>query len=274
LTSVNPAICGIDQGAARPVGRAVRGVGWFEPAEGATMMGDRRIEREGRNDPRVGRESLHDLVRKPMVQALLAVAVLAQAVGMQARAGGDEPIVATAAELEAAHVVPDSALQAAWLERAVAREAERLGAEYRTKGYNVSPALAAQITKAAAEFEIEPQVAFGLVRAESSFRTQATSRVGAVGLTQLMPRTAAWMEPGVTRAQLRDPETNLRIGFMYLRYLLDKYDGDEKLALIAYNRGPGTVDNALRRGRNPDNGYADFVYGNPDHGHRLFTRSR
>jgi hypothetical protein len=69
------------------------------------------------------------------------------------------------------------------------------------------------------------------------------------------------MEPGVTRAQLRDPETNLRIGFKYLRYLIDKYEGDEKLALLAYNRGPGTVDRALRQGRNPDNGYADFVYG-------------
>jgi soluble lytic murein transglycosylase-like protein len=87
-----------------------------------------------------------------------------------------------------------------------------------------------------------------------------------------MPRTAAWMEPGVTRAQLRDPETNLRVGFKYLRYLLDKYEGNEDLALLAYNRGPGTVDRALRRGSNPDNGYAKFVRGEKNHGHRLFTR--
>ena len=103
-------------------------------------------------------------------------------------------------------------------------------------------------------------------------RNAATSPVGAVGLTQLMPATARWMEPGVTRSELRDPETNLRIGFKYLRYLLEKYDGNENLALLAYNRGPGTVDKALKRGRDPDNGYAAFVKGEKGHGHRLFTR--
>jgi soluble lytic murein transglycosylase-like protein len=76
-----------------------------------------------------------------------------------------------------------------------------------------------------------------------------------------MPRTAAWMEPGVTRAQLRDPETNLRIGFKYLRYLLDKYEGDERPRAAGVQSrvrhgGPGAA-----AGRNPDNGYADFVRG-------------
>ena len=88
---------------------------------------------------------------------------------------------------------------------------------------------------------------------------KATSRVGAVGLTQLMPATAKWLEPGTTRDDLRDTETNLRIGFGYLRDLIDKYDGDENLALSAYNRGPGTVDRILKRGGNPDNGYSAFV---------------
>jgi soluble lytic murein transglycosylase-like protein len=228
-------------------------------------------------DEPVGRESLTGLVRKPVIQLLLIVTAAAQIVNVEAKGvgGGGEEGATNAVpvlSLEPAKVTPDFSVGSAWLERAIARESERLGADYRQRGYSVTPQLALQIGRVAAEFEIEPDVAFGLVRAESSFRNQATSRVGAVGLTQLMPRTAAWMEPGVTRAQLRDPETNLRIGFKYLRYLLDKYDGDERLALIAYNRGPGTVDNALRRGRNPDNGYADFVYGNPNHGHRLFTR--
>jgi soluble lytic murein transglycosylase-like protein len=168
--------------------------------------------------------------------------------------------------------VVDPGLIAASREREVLQQSEQLAAEYREQGFSVSTELAEQIGKAAAEFEIDPAVAFGLVRAESSFRNQATSRVGAVGLTQLMPRTASWMEPGVTRSELRDPETNLRVGFKYLRYLLDRYEGDERLALLAYNRGPGTVDRALKRGRNPDNGYADFVFGRKDHGHRLFTR--
>lgn len=84
--------------------------------------------------------------------------------------------------------------------------------------------------------------------------------------------TPGWIQPGVSRSALRDVETNLNVGFKYLRYLLEKYEGNEDLALLAYNRGPGTVDRALKRGGNPDNGYAAFVRGEKDHGHRLFTR--
>jgi soluble lytic murein transglycosylase-like protein len=219
------------------------------------------------------------LARRPFVQVVLTLAVIGQVVTVHAtredRAEAERTSasarVATVA-LEAVSATPDSALQAAWMKKAIIRESERLGMEYRGQGYAVTPQLAMQIGEAAAEFLIDPDVAFGLVRAESSFRNSATSPVGAVGLTQLMPRTASWMEPGITRNQLRDPETNLRVGFKYLRYLLDKYEGDERLALVAYNRGPGTVDNALKSGRNPDNGYADFVHGKEDHGHSLFTR--
>ena len=153
-------------------------------------------------------------------------------------------------------------------------DSEEIAAKYRKQGYKVSSKLAQDIYELALDAEIDPEVAFGLIRAESGFRTSATSPVGAVGLMQLMPATASWMEPGVSRSKLRDTDTNLRVGFKYLRYLMDKYDGDEKLALLAYNRGPGTVDKALKRGRNPDNGYADFVYGKKDHGHKLYTRKR
>jgi soluble lytic murein transglycosylase-like protein len=138
--------------------------------------------------------------------------------------------------------------------------------------YDLTRDLAEEIYDEALANDIDPQVAFGLVRAESSFRNASTSPVGAVGLTQLMPKTASWLEPGVTRTELRDPGTNLRIGFKYLRSLIDKYEGDTSLALVAYNRGPGTVDRDLKRGRDPDNGYADFVYGKENHGHRLYTK--
>jgi hypothetical protein len=63
----------------------------------------------------------------------------------------------------------------------------------------------------------------------------------------------------ILNLELRDPQVNLSIGFRYLRELIDKYDGDERMALLAYNRGPGTVDRVLKRGGNPDNGYAGFV---------------
>jgi soluble lytic murein transglycosylase-like protein len=125
--------------------------------------------------------------------------------------------------------------------------------------FRITTGLARSIYRAADAEDISPDVAFGLVRAESSFRTRAVSRAGAVGLTQVLPSTGRWIAPGTTRRDLLDPETNLRVGFRYLRYLMDKYDGDEALALTAYNRGPGTVDRHLQQGRNPDNGYVEMV---------------
>ena len=120
--------------------------------------------------------------------------------------------------------------------------------------------LAESIYDLALEEKIDPDIAFGLVRTESEFKTTATSHVGAIGLTQLMPATARWMRPGTQVNDLRNPEVNLSIGFRYLRELIDKYEGDERLALLAYNRGPGTVDRVLKRGGNPDNGYAEAVF--------------
>ena len=139
--------------------------------------------------------------------------------------------------------------------------AEEFAVKYRRRGFKVSPSLARQIHAAAVANRIDPKVAFGLVRTESGFKSSATSPVGAIGLTQLMPATARWMQRGVTRSDLRNPEVNLRIGFRYLRELIDKYEGDTELALTAYNRGPGTVDRVLKRGGNPDNGYAGMVLG-------------
>ncbi|MQA92751.1 MAG: transglycosylase SLT domain-containing protein [Gemmatimonas sp.] len=140
----------------------------------------------------------------------------------------------------------------------------------RYSDFGLGRELAESIYDMATANQIEPEIAFGLVRAESSFKNSSTSEVGAVGLTQLMPKTAGGVEPYVTRSQLRDPETNLRIGFSYLRQLIDKYD-DTDLALTAYNRGPGTVDRELQNGGNPDNGYAGFVRGEEGHGHTLYT---
>lgn len=230
------------------------------------------------------REGFNVLIRRPLVQGLLAVTFAGQVAAVHA----STPTTRTAesatamARMTGAPTMPVVRLAPVTAEATAEvmgpsaapapQEVNRLAERYRAEGYPVTPGLARQIGDAAAAFAIDPAVAFGLVRVESSFRNTATSSVGAVGLTQLMPKTAAWIEPGITRNQLRDPETNLRVGFKYLRYLLDKYNGDENLALTAYNRGPGTVDKALRRGGNPDNGYAAFVRGESNHGHRLFTR--
>jgi soluble lytic murein transglycosylase-like protein len=221
---------------------------------------------------RSAREGLWQLLRRPAVQlCLLGTAVVqVAAVSDAVRESKDPRRVAILAPVM---VQPRAeSVNSLWAKQATAREASRLAEKYRLEGYRISGDLAESITEAALANGIDLDIAFGLVRAESSFRNTATSPVGAVGLTQLMPSTARWIEPGVSRSALRDPETNLKVGFKYLRYLLEKYDGNENLALLAYNRGPGTVDRALKRGRNPDNGYAAFVRGEKGHGHRLFTR--
>lgn len=125
--------------------------------------------------------------------------------------------------------------------------------------WGIDAALAEKIYDAATQHDIEPEVAYGLVFTESTFRERAVSHVGARGLAQLMPRTAKWLDPSVDTRDLFDPDVNLELGFRYLRQLIDKYDGNLENALTAYNRGPGTVDKILKRGGNPDNGYAGKV---------------
>lgn len=125
--------------------------------------------------------------------------------------------------------------------------------------WGIDAELSEKIYDYAEKNDIEPDMAYGLVFTESTFRERAVSHVGARGLTQLMPRTAKWLDPTVDTRDLFDPDTNLDIGFRYLRQLIDKYEGDVEKALTAYNRGPGTVDRILKRGGNPDNGYAGKV---------------
>ncbi len=152
----------------------------------------------------------------------------------------------------------DSSVSEAWAEAnaAAVREQTVQGA---VTHYNIDSELATQIYDAATRHQIEPDVAYGLVFTESTFRQRAVSNVGARGLTQVMPRTARWLKPGTTARDLYDPATNLDVGFRYLKRLIDRYDGDVETALTAYNRGPGTVDRILKRGGNPDNGYAGKV---------------
>ena len=119
--------------------------------------------------------------------------------------------------------------------------------------------LATKVYDVAISQTIEPELGFRLVNVESEFKTRASSSVGAVGLTQLMLSTARGFEPNVTREELMDPETNLRIGFKYLRALIRENKGNLSLALLVYNRGPAAVQTALNAGLNPTNGYERVV---------------
>lgn len=109
------------------------------------------------------------------------------------------------------------------------------------------PELRSRIRAVAAAERIDAATALALVSVESNFDTTAVSPGGAIGLTQIMPATASWVEPGVTAQQLRRPEKNLQVGFRFLRRMLDRYDGNLEMALRAYAVGPGNVDKG--RGR-------------------------
>jgi len=133
--------------------------------------------------------------------------------------------------------------------------------QFSTK-YGVTAGMAGKVFDASLREGIDPELAFRLVRLESEFNEHAISKVGAVGLTQLMPSTARLYEKSVTREQLFNGETNLRVGFRYLRTLLDMYKGNVRLALLAYNRGEDAVWRDVRAGVNPGNGYDRSVMGN------------
>jgi soluble lytic murein transglycosylase-like protein len=259
-----------------PVGRARRR--WpraYDGGEGEVQPRYRRAhDREQRRERRRAtrnRLSLDPFRQSPLRNGLIGLAVAGTAAPIainryQQALRTDPSHEQRLSQSPTAVPVSDSALSDAWQGMESNREAQGQARESTIAAkmeqyadFNLSREMAEDIYDMATAAEIEPDVAFGLVRAESSFKNTATSYVGAVGLTQLMPATAKWLEKGITNSELRNPETNLRIGFKYLKQLTEKYNGDTDLALVAYNRGPGTVDRILKRGGNPDNGYAQFV---------------
>jgi len=125
--------------------------------------------------------------------------------------------------------------------------------------YGIDADLSQAIYDIALEEGIHPALAFRLVRVESRFRPHAVSSKGAIGYTQVRLATARGYDPEITETELAERDTNLRLGFRYLRDMLKRYRGDLSLALLAYNRGPTAVDSIRTEGGDPANGYARVV---------------
>ena len=97
------------------------------------------------------------------------------------------------------------------------------------------------IDRTAKRYGVERELVHAVVAAESAYNAHAVSRAGAIGLMQVMPRTAA--DYGVTDASaLFDPKVNVNTGTRHLKRLLGKYKNDYGRTIMAYNAGEGTVD--------------------------------
>ena len=127
----------------------------------------------------------------------------------------------------------------------------------------------------AKEFRLDPSLLRGLIRQESVFDVGAKSRAGALGLMQLMPGTAEPLARSVLRVRYRraflyDPGVNARLGAAYLRQLIDRFSGNIRFALAAYNGGPARMSRVLQdyRGRAED----EILESHPFHETRDYVR--
>lgn len=103
-----------------------------------------------------------------------------------------------------------------------------------------------RILECAQKYNVDPYLIMGLIKAESNFIPDARSHKDAMGLMQLTDSTAQWVAGQVGLANyspelLLDPDINIGLGVWYLAYLMGEYDGDNTLALCAYNAGMGNV---------------------------------
>jgi soluble lytic murein transglycosylase len=112
------------------------------------------------------------------------------------------------------------------------------------------------IRQQAAEKNLDPALIAAVIYQESKFRDR-TSSAGAKGLMQLLPGTAEFIarKSGGTRFELQDlgtPQINIAYGSWYLRYLIGRYNGNQVLAIAAYNAGEDNVDRWVSAAGGPD----------------------
>ncbi|MEG2044668.1 MAG: lytic transglycosylase domain-containing protein [Clostridia bacterium] len=110
------------------------------------------------------------------------------------------------------------------------------------------------IKKYSKQYDLPLSLCYALIKAESNFDEKAVSRANAKGLTQITDTTFEWITTSfkefsdLKESDIFDVDTNIRVGFFYLEKCLQKYS-DERLALCAYNAGPGTLDTWLKDSR-------------------------
>lgn len=107
------------------------------------------------------------------------------------------------------------------------------------------------VERAASQEALNAALISAVILQESKYEEEAISDTGALGLMQLMPDTAHWIAEKMELGDLSDkdlskPDVNIALGSWYLAYLLKEYEGNEILALAAYNAGHGHVDEWMK----------------------------
>lgn len=120
--------------------------------------------------------------------------------------------------------------------KSIAREFSILNENIQQEFFRTIP-FGELIHRNAAKHDVDPLLVAAIMEQESKFRPRALSPKGAQGLMQLMPRTGYWMGA----RNLYDPEENVEAGVKYLKYLNQRFNGDTKKVIAAYNAGEGNV---------------------------------
>ena len=116
-----------------------------------------------------------------------------------------------------------------------------------------------EIARFSEEYQLDPHLICAMIYCESTFRSDAVSSVGAVGLMQIMPSTGEWLAgklkiEGYTKEMLLRPSINVEMGCYYMNFLLSRYNGNIRSAVAAYHSGQGNVDEWLRNPAISDDG--------------------
>ncbi len=119
------------------------------------------------------------------------------------------------------------------------------------------------IDKYAKKYNLEKELVYAVINAESRFDGKAVSNKGAIGLMQIMPDTGKWLANKIemenfTEDMLYEVQVNIELGCYYLSYLLDKFK-DERLALCAYNAGSTNVYKWLDNDKYSLDGYIHTI---------------
>ncbi len=110
------------------------------------------------------------------------------------------------------------------------------------------------------QYGVDESLVYAVIRTESGFRAEVESSVGAKGLMQIMPETFEWLQNLLdgeithSESELLNPEINIKYGTYFLSYLVGHYEGNELLAVAAYNAGSSNVDSWLEDQRYSSDG--------------------